>query len=111
MLETTLCQLLLARHLDQPPVEFRPEAFVLRIVDGDGCQFGFVAAVQFAYASDRQNLVFAIAALALGHQRHLAVVVDEADARQPLVRGALRQLQRLEVAQIDAALRQLLVEA
>ena len=43
-------------------------------------------------------------------QRDLAVVVDEADPRQPLVRGALAQLHRVEVAQVDAALGERLVE-
>ena len=40
--------------------------------------------------------------LELGHQGHLAVVVDEADPRQPLVGDALAQLHGLEVAQVDA---------
>ena len=40
--------------------------------------------------------------LGVGHQRHLAVVVDEADPGQPLVRDALAELQGLEVAQVDA---------
>ena len=48
--------------------------------------------------------------LALGDQRHLAVVVDEADARQPLVRHALAELERMEVAERDAALGERLVE-
>ena len=42
----------------------------------------------------------------VGHQGHLAVVVDEADPRQPLVGDAPAQLHRVEVAQVDAALRQ-----
>ena len=45
-----------------------------------------------------------------GHQRHLAVVVDEADARQPLVRDALAETDEVQVAQIHAPLRQGLVE-
>ncbi len=54
--------------------------------------------------------VRAVGLLALRHQRHLAIVVDEADAGQALVRGALGQLQRLEVAQVHRALAELLVE-
>ena len=41
--------------------------------------------------------------LALGHQRHLAVVVDEADPGQPLVGDAGAELHGVEVAQRDAA--------
>ena len=41
-----------------------------------------------------------------GDQGHLAVVVNEADARQPLVRDTLREAERVEVAKIDALLRQ-----
>ena len=48
--------------------------------------------------------------LVVGHQRHLAVVVDEADPGQPLVGDAPAQLQGLEVAQVDGVLGQLLVE-
>ena len=44
------------------------------------------------------------------HQRDLAVVIDEADARQAFVRDALIQLHRMEVAEVHAALGELFVE-
>ena len=41
----------------------------------------------------------------LRHERHLAVVVDEAHARETLVLGALLQFHPVEVAQVHATLR------
>jgi hypothetical protein len=40
--------------------------------------------------------------LALRHERHLAVIVDEAEAHQPLVGHPLAELDQVEVAAIDA---------
>src|SRR5215217_6515505 len=47
----------------------------------------------------------------LGDQRHLAVVVYEADARQALVGRALVEVHHVEVAHVDALFREGLVEA
>src|SRR5580700_412243 len=105
-----LLELGLARYSDQAGVEFRAQAFVLRRVDGHRRQLALVAAVDLAQSSNGQQLGFAGRVLALSDQRHLAVVVDETDAREALMRGPLGELQRLEVPQVDAALRQLLVE-
>jgi hypothetical protein len=46
-------------------------------------------AMQFAHPANRQDLRLACGIRTLGHQRHLAVIVDEAGAGQALVSGAL----------------------
>ena len=57
------------------------------------------------------DLVFAgLRILAVDHQRHRPVVVDEAESRQALVRHPLAQVQHVEVAEIDAPLREGRVE-
>ena len=58
--------------------------------------------------ADDVRLVLRVARL--GHQRHVAVVVDEADAREPLVGDALPQLHHVEVAEVHGPLGQGLVE-
>ncbi len=62
-------------------------------------------------APDAGDARFSRAVRLLGDERDLAVVVVEADARQPLVGSALRQAQVLEVARVDGFLGQLVVEA
>src|SRR5690606_28301777 len=47
----------------------------------------------------------------LGDERHLPVVVDEADAGQALVRRPLVELQIAEVARVDRLVGERLVEA
>ena len=106
-----LGQLLIACNLDKATVQLCPQALMLRGIDGHRGQFSFVAAMQLAQAADGQDFRFACRVLAFRNQRHFAVVVDEAGAGEPVMRRALGQLQRLEEAQIDASLGELLVEA
>ena len=44
------------------------------------------------------------------NERHLPIVVDEADPGQPVVRHPLAQLERLQVTQVHTLLRESLVE-
>ena len=56
---------------------------------GKAFSVGLVPAAQLAQPADGEDLVLVgLRVKVVGHQRHLAVVVDEADARQPLVRDA-----------------------
>ena len=56
------------------------------VADEDG-ELGFVGALGSCSAGRRPDLMVAgLGALAIGHQGHLAVVVDEADPGQSLVR-------------------------
>ena len=65
-----------------------------------------LAAVELAQAADAEDLVVAgRGVLAVGHQGHLAVVVDEADPGQAVVGDARAQLHRVEVAERDASAR------
>jgi hypothetical protein len=67
--------------------------------------------VEFAEAADAENFrLLRLWVTALDHEHHLAVVVDEADSAQALVRDASVELQRREVAEIDAAFGERLVE-
>jgi hypothetical protein len=48
--------------------------------------------------------------IAFGDQCHLAVIVDETNAREPLVGGALREFKRLKIAQLNGSVAEPLVD-
>ena len=75
---------------DQPAEQLGAEALALLGVGDEDGELGLVRAAQLAQAADGEDRrARPVGVALLGHQRHLAVVVDEADARQPLVRDAL----------------------
>ncbi len=87
-------QLFVSGDVKKAPQEFTSQAELLKIVPDQHGELGFITAVRLAKPPDSQD--FAIAgsyALPLGHQSHLAVIIDEADSRQALVGHALVQLQ------------------
>ena len=70
-----------------------------------------VGAVQLGQAGPcRRSACGRCSSLRLGHQRHFAVVVDEAERGQLIVRHQLRRRHRVEVAQVDAVGRERAVE-
>ena len=74
-------------------------------------EFGFAGAPDLAQTTDPENLVVAgLGVLVIGHQGHLAVIVDEADSRQPLVSHPRGVLHGVEVAKRDAPFREGSVE-
>src|SRR5262249_26985976 len=97
------------RDLDQPAQQLHSQAPLLeRIADQNG-EFRFRlrgrVARHFHQPAHSHNV------LAMdSYQRDLAVVVDEAYARQPLVRDALIELHRMEIAEVHTALGKLLME-
>ncbi len=76
------------RDADQPSEQLGAEPAPLESVGDQQGELGVAGAAELAQPADAQDLVPAVGdgRRSLGHQGHLAVVVDEADARQPLVR-------------------------
>src|SRR6266498_3134302 len=90
-------ELFVAAHLHEQLEELRANSLVLIRVADDDREFGFVRAVKLAQAAETEN--FALTRLrgrALDDQRHLAVVIDEAESRQSFVSDTLIQPQRRE---------------
>ncbi len=85
-----------AANFDKPLEQFVAEAVALPFVADQHGKLRLVRAVQFAQASDAENFLgFVIfRRIQFGDERDLAVVIVEANARQPFVRDALRQFQR-----------------
>ena len=104
-------QAFVAADLHEHVQELATESVTLAFVgDGQG-EFCFVGLTLFAEPSDAENLAPAgLRVRVLDDERHLAVVIDEADAREAFVGDALLQFQRREVAVVNAPVAQLLVE-
>ena len=80
------------------------------VVDQHG-EFGLAQFMLLAQAAHAENLLFlALGDLELGDERDFTVVIVEADARQALVRHALAQQERVQVAQVHAPVGKRLVE-
>ena len=60
--------------------------------------------MRFAQSADSKNLVSAVTTLVIGDKSDLAIVVIEANARQPIVGDALFEFQRAEIPKMDAFL-------
>src|SRR5918995_1759092 len=117
VVEEYLCgdapQILGAGDLEEAAQEKCPDAPALEAVADEDGELGLVgdgaAAAQTGYAHD---LTFPRLWVGVfGDQRHLAVVIYKADARQALVGGALVEVHHVEVAHVDALFREGLVEA
>ena len=75
-----------------------------KLIAHDHGQFGLVGGVRLHQPADSHDLARAGAGIvALGHESHLAVIVDEAHTREALVLGALLQFHPVEVAHVHAA--------
>src|SRR5215204_3634953 len=106
-------QILGAGDLEEAAQEQCADAPALEAVADEDRDLSFVedgaAAAQAGYAHD---LTFPrLWSGVFGDQRHLAVVVYKADARQALVGRALVEVHHVEVAHVDALFREGLVEA
>jgi hypothetical protein len=60
--------------------------------------------MRFAQPADSKNFVAAVTAFVIGDKSDLAVVVGEANTRQPIVGDALFELQQPEIPKMDALL-------
>ena len=69
-----------------------------------------LACILMSRPTPRISRVAGLRVAVIDHQRHLTGVVDEAHALQPLVRDPLVEPHRVEVAEVDAAVRKRLVE-
>lgn len=90
----------IAADLDEYLQKLRAQAVVLPLVAYGQGELGFVRSMQFAqasYAEDFRLAVFGVAAL--DYERHLAVVVNEANAAESFMHDALVEFQRSEVAE------------
>src|SRR5215210_336465 len=89
-----------------------PEALALEAVVHENGELGLigdgVVPAETGYAQDLR--LPGLGVLALGDEGHLAVVVYKADAREALVGGPAGEVHRVEVAHVDAALGERLVE-
>src|SRR5918995_7416400 len=97
-------QILGAGNLEEMAQEQCSDAPALEAVADEDGELGLVgdaaAAAQTGYAHD---LTFPRLWIGVfGDQRHLAVVIYKADARQALVGGALVEVHHVEVAHVDA---------
>jgi len=96
---------LIAAHLEEPADQLGAQSQSLVAVADDQRELGFVGVPDLAQPADPPDLVLAgLGALSIGHQRHLAVVIDEADPSQSLVSNAGREFHGMEVAKRYAAL-------
>ena len=76
-----LAQLFVGSDDQQAGQEFLAETAALPLVADQDRDFGFVRAVNLHHAADAED--FALAGLRIAplrHQRHFAIVIDEADA-------------------------------
>src|SRR5450756_1596356 len=92
--------------------QFKAKAQVLPGVVDEDREFRLVGTVLFAQPADTEYFpVFVlIERLGFGHQRDFTVIIVETDARQAFMCDALFQVQRLEVAVVNALLGQRLME-
>ena len=95
----------IARHLDKPFEQMRAQTLAMEVVaDHDG-ELRLVRADELRQAADADDFELARLRIPpLGDQRHLAVVVDEAEPYQPLVRDPLAVLHHGGVPEVDALL-------
>ena len=85
-------KLLVPAYLQQPPQHFSSQSLSLKgIADHEG-ELSFIHPMRFAQPTDSQDFVFASSGMfVICHQRHLAIVVDEAQPHQPFVGDPLAQ--------------------
>ncbi len=82
----------------------------LEIADQNG-NFAFAFVRHFRQAAHAENFMFAcLRVVEIRHQRHFAVVVDEAFLEQSLVVDARTQFLHVEIAEIDGAVGNRLVK-
>src|SRR5690554_6697563 len=70
---------LLARNIDEPTEQFGAEALPLLRIPDDECELGVTRPGKLRKTTDRRDTPPSVVILNLGHERHLTVVVDEAD--------------------------------
>ena len=96
-----------AADLDQLREQGEAQALALERIADEQRELGLARARLPRQAADGdQRGGLAVLALALDHQRHLAVVVDEADPGESLVRDPAVQLHEARIAEVDALLRE-----
>ena len=97
---------LVAADGEEPAEYLGPQTAPLeRVADLKG-ELGLVFIVHPAQPTHGDDLALpGLGVPGLGHQRHLAVKIDEADSGQPLVGNAPAQLQGLEETQVNGVLR------
>src|SRR5215213_1207886 len=111
VIEEDLCcdasQMLGAADLEETAQEQRADAPTLEAVADEDRELSLVgdgaAAAEAGYAHDL--MVFGLGVGPFGNERHLAVVVDKADARQALVGRALVEVHHVKVAHVNALFR------
>src|SRR5215212_5559171 len=116
VVEEDLCrdtpQMLGAADLEETAQEQGADAPALEAVADEDRELSLVgdgaAAAEAGYAHDLT--LFGLGVGPFGDERHLAVVVDKADARQALVCRALVEVHHVEVAHVDALFGEGLVE-
>src|SRR5271165_5187973 len=97
--------LLVPGEANQEPYQFASHAPALEQVANDDGHLGFTRLSGLHQPTNADDVLSV-----LGDERHLTVVVDEADARQPFMIDPLLELHPMEIAQVDRALRQSSVE-
>lgn len=83
---------------------------LIRIGDQDG-KFGLLGSFDLGQPGGAEQVPgFRVGIFPLRDQRHLAIIIDKADPGQTLVGDPLAELQRLKETEIDALVREGLVE-
>src|SRR5208283_3443099 len=106
-----IAQLLIAADGDELMEDLGTQSTLLELVADQEGDFGLSGAILAAQVPHGDDLAFpGLRVLVVGHQRDLAVVVNEADPDHPLVGDAPAQLRGVKVAQVEGDFGQLLVE-
>ncbi len=85
---------------------------ILILIGNQDRDFSFIPRVKLVHAPDRHDGALSCVGIgALGDQRHFAVVVAETDAEQALMGHAPAQAERVEIAQINAAIGERLMKS
>jgi len=103
-------KLFVAPDLDELFQKLRAKAASLPLIANDNSKLRLFAAVLLAHAAYAENFMRVLVNLIINHQRQLAIVIVETDAREPFVRDALAQIQRAKVPVAHAPLGERFVE-
>jgi hypothetical protein len=93
-----------AADLDKPLRQLGSQSMSLELVAGEQGNLSLVGLIRFCEPADGEDLTLSGGGIvAFGHQHHFAIVIDEANPREALLRDSAAQRNHVEVPQVDAA--------
>jgi hypothetical protein len=86
-------EVFITSELDQPTQQFGPHPLTLKLISGQKSKLSLIGPRGFDQTTNANDLMTpTLRIVILGNQRHLAVVVNETSADQPLMGDTLAKL-------------------